>query len=435
MGFSRHSETVGTMTLAMKTDKRAAPMGDPDGFLSAAAMWLKPSATNTMSQKARDLKAAGRDIVALSAGEPDFDTPTHVIAAAHEAMKAGHTKYAPVAGIAELKQAIRAKFAAENGLEYRDDEVMVSTGGKQVIANAMMATIDPGDEVVIPAPYWVSYPELVSFCGGTPVTVQAQAETGFLLTAADLEAAITPRTKWLILNSPCNPSGAVYSRAALADIAEVLERHPKIHVLSDDIYEHLIYSDVAFSTLAEVAPQLKSRILTMNGVSKAYAMTGWRIGYCGGPAHLIKAMSKIQGQTTSSANSIAQWAAVAALSGPQEYLAERRESFRSRRDLVVGLLRQADGLDCLIPEGAFYVYPSCTGTFGKVSAGGRAIDSDQTFCEALLEEQGVAVVYGAAFGLPGHFRVSYAAAESQLRDACARIENFCKVLTGGNGLQ
>lgn len=421
------------MTIAMKTDRQAKLTGEPEGVLSAAAMRLKPSATNTTSQKARDLKAAGRDIVALSAGEPDFATPDHVIAAALDAMKAGHTKYAPVAGIPALKQAVRAKFANENGLEYRDDEVMVSTGGKQVIANAMMATIDPGDEVVIPAPYWVSYPELVSFCGGTPVIVQARAENGFLLSAADLEAAITPRTKWLILNSPCNPSGAVYPRAALADIAKVLERHPKIHILSDDIYEHIIYSDVAFSTLAEVAPQLKGRTLTMNGVSKAYAMTGWRIGYCGGPAHLIKAMSKIQGQTTSGANSIAQWAAVAALSGPQDHLAERRDSFRARRDLVVGMLRQAKGLECLVPEGAFYVYPSCSGTFGKVSPSGRRIETDQDFSEALLEEEGVAVVYGAAFGLAGHFRVSYAAAESQLREACARIEKFCNGLTDKGG--
>lgn len=417
------------MIISTQANKRTAPSGNPEGFLSAAATRLKPSATNTTSQKARDLKAAGHDIVALSAGEPDFDTPTHVIAAAIDAMKAGYTKYAPVAGIPELKQAVRGKFALENGLDYRDDEVMVSTGGKQVIANAMMATIDPGDEVVIPAPYWVSYPELVSFCGGTPVTVQAQAATGFLLTATDLEAAITPRTKWLILNSPCNPSGAVYSRDALADIAEVLGRHPQIHILSDDIYEHLIYSDTPFSTLAQVAPQLKNRILTMNGVSKAYAMTGWRIGYCGGPSHLIKAMSKIQGQTTSGANSIAQWAAVAALTGPQECLAERRESFRSRRDLVVDMLRQAAGLECLVPDGAFYVYPSCANTFGKVSLSGRAIDSDQAFCEALLEEQGVAVVFGAAFGLPGHFRVSYAAAESQLRDACTRIAAFCSGLS------
>jgi aspartate aminotransferase len=397
-------------------------------FLSAAVTRLKPSATNTTSQKARDLKAAGRDIVALSAGEPDFDTPANVIAAAVAAMQAGQTKYAPVAGIPELKAAVRAKFKAENNLEYADDEVMVSTGGKQVIANAMMATINPGDEVIIPAPYWVSYPELVSFCGGTPVEVQAKADTGFLLTAADLEAAITPRTKWLILNSPCNPTGAVYSREVLDQIAQVLDRYPAIHVLSDDIYEHLIYSDTPFSTLAEVAPRLKDRVLTMNGVSKAYAMTGWRIGYCGGPAGLIKAMSKIQGQTTSGANSIAQWAAVAALTGPQDFLVERKVSFRGRRDIVVGLLNAAKGLDCLVPDGAFYVYPSCTGCYGMQSAGGRLITSDETFSAALLEEEGVAVVYGAAFGLPGHFRVSYAAAEAQLRDACTRIQKFCDAL-------
>ncbi|WP_373322979.1 pyridoxal phosphate-dependent aminotransferase [Roseovarius pelagicus] len=416
------------MSTAINIEPRSGAVSETQELLSTAAMRLKPSATNSTSQKARDLKAMGRDIVALSAGEPDFDTPENVVAAAIEAMKSGQTKYAPVAGIPELKRAIRDKFSAENGLEYADDEVMVSTGGKQVIANAMMATIDAGDEVIIPAPYWVSYPELVSFCGGTPVIVQAQAETGFLLTAEDLEAAITPRTKWVILNSPCNPSGAVYSREVLLQIADTLERHPKIHVLSDDIYEHLIYSDTAFSTLAEVAPQLKDRILTMNGVSKAYAMTGWRIGYCGGPAHLIKAMSKIQGQMTSGANSIAQWAAVAALTGPQDFLAKRRESFRARRDLVVEMLRDASGLECLVPDGAFYVYPACTGTFGKTTPGGRKIDSDQDFSEALLEEEGVAVVYGAAFGLPGHFRVSYAASESQLRDACARIQTFCNGL-------
>jgi aspartate aminotransferase len=401
-----------------------APGGEATA-LSAAARRLKPSATNTTSQRARDLRAAGRDVIALSAGEPDFDTPAHVLEAARAAMAAGHTKYAPVAGIPALKAAVRAKFEAENGLRYADSEVMVSTGGKQVIANAMLATIDPGDEVVIPAPYWVSYPELVSFCGGRPVVVQAGAESGFLLTAEALEAAITPRTKWLVLNSPCNPSGAVYGRAALARIAAVLERHPQVMVLSDDIYEHLIYSGAPFATLAEVAPTLRHRVLTMNGVSKAYAMTGWRIGYCGGPDWLIKAMSKIQGQTTSGANSIAQWAAEAALSGPQDFLATRRESFRARRDLVVGLLRAAPGLACLVPDGAFYVYPSCAGTFGRVTAAGRRIDSDRDFSEALLEEADVAVVYGAAFGLPGHFRVSYAAAEPQLREACARIARFC----------
>lgn len=402
--------------------------GTPD-FLSRAARRLKPSATNSTSQRARDLRAEGRDIVALSAGEPDFDTPQHVKAAAIAAMKAGHTKYAPVAGIPELKKAVRDKFSRENGLDYADAEIMVSTGGKQVIANAMLATIDPSDEVIVPAPYWVSYPELVSFCGGTPVIVRSEAENGFLLSADDLERAITPRTKWLILNSPCNPSGAVYTREALAEIAVVLERHPRVHVLSDDIYEHLIYSGTPFATIAEVAPALKDRVLTMNGVSKAYAMTGWRIGYAGGPADLIKAMSKIQGQTTSGANSIAQWAAVAALSGPQEFLAERRASFHQRRDLVIGLLRTAPGIACAVPDGAFYVYPSCEALFGMVSPGGRRIGSDQDFSEALLDEEGVAVVYGAAFGLPGHFRISYAASEDNLREACGRIARFCAAVS------
>lgn len=419
-----------TQTTAPKPAQ--SPSAEGKSLLSVAARRLKPSATNSTSQKARDLRAAGRDVIALSAGEPDFDTPGNVLDAARRAMETGQTKYAPVAGLADLKRAIRRKFETENGLTYADDEVMVSTGGKQVIANAMLATIDAGDEVVIPAPYWVSYPELVTFCGGTPVVVQAKQDSGFLLTAADLEAAISPRTKWLVLNSPCNPTGAVYTRAALEQIAEVLMRNPQVMVLSDDIYEHLIYADQPFSTIAEVAPALRDRVLTMNGVSKAYAMTGWRIGFCGGPAWLIKAMSKIQGQTTSAANTIAQWAAVEALTGSQDFLATRRDSFRTRRDLVVGLLQDAPGLTCLVPDGAFYVYPSCTGTFGKVSAGGRRIDSDQDFSEALLEEEGIAVVYGAAFGLPGHFRVSYAAAEAELREACARIARFCEALTDGD---
>jgi aspartate aminotransferase len=398
-------------------------------FLSRAASRLRPSATNSTSQHARDLRAEGRDIIALSAGEPDFDTPEHIKAAAVAAMEAGKTKYAPVAGIPELKTAVRDKFRRENGLTYADAEVMVSTGGKQVIANAMLATIDAGDEVIIPAPYWVSYPELVSFCGGKPVIVRSTPANGFLLAAGDLERAITPRTKWLILNSPCNPTGAVYSRQALTDIAGVLERHPHVHVLSDDIYEHLIYADRPFSTIAEVAPALKNRVLTMNGVSKSYAMTGWRIGYAGGPATLIKAMTKIQGQTTSGANVIAQWAAVTALNGPQDFLVERLESFRQRRDLVIDLLRAAPGVECDVPDGAFYVYPSCHGLFGSVTPGGHRIESDQDFSEALLDEEGVAVVYGAAFGLPGHFRISYAASEDSLRAAFSRIVRFCETLS------
>lgn len=403
-------------------------LADTGSILSKAARGLRPSATNSTTQRARELKAAGRSIIALSAGEPDFDTPEHIRQAAVEAMAAGHTRYAPVGGILELKQAIQAKFKRENKLSYDLAEIMVSTGGKQVIANAMLATIDAGDEVIIPAPFWVSYPELVSFCGGQPIILQADAANGFLMSAASLRAAITPKTKWLILNSPCNPSGAVYGGTELMALAEILRAHPHVHILCDDIYEHLIYASTPFHTLAEIAPDLKGRILTMNGVSKAYAMTGWRIGYAGGPAVLIKAMEKIQGQTTSSANTIAQWAAVAALNGPQGFLAERRESFRRRRDLVVKRLNPIPGLRCAIPDGAFYAYPSCVGTYGKRSPAGVLIDSDVAFCTALLDEAGVAAVHGDAFGLPGHFRVSYATSEAQLHEACDRITDFCAKL-------
>ncbi len=397
----------------------------PERLLSLAAMRLKPSATNSTSQRARELKAAGRDVIALSAGEPDFDTPEHVLKAAAEAMAAGHTRYAPVSGIPELREAVRQKFLRENGLDFEVSQIMVSTGGKQVIANAMLATINPGDEVIIPAPFWVSYPELVSFCGGTPVIVPTKAEQNFAMPPQDLEAAITPRTKWLVLNSPCNPSGGVYSEEELEALAEVLRKHPQVHVLSDDIYEHVIYSETPFRTLAAVAPDLADRILTMNGVSKAYAMTGWRIGYAGGPKHLMKAMEKIQGQTASGANSIAQWAALAALTGPQDFLVERRESFRRRRDLVVERLNDMPGLECRTPDGAFYVYPSCEGTFGKTAPSGVEITNDEIFCRTLLDETGVAVVHGAAFGLPGHFRVSYAASDEELVEACRRIGGFC----------
>ena len=412
------------------SDTRPRP-GAP--LLSRAVERLQPSATNTTSQRARDLRAQGRDIIALSAGEPDFDTPEHVLKAAADAMAAGHTRYAPVAGIPELREAIRHKFRTENGLAFDTDQIMVSTGGKQVIANAMLATIDPGDEVIIPAPFWVSYPELVGFCGGRPVSVPTRPEAGFTLAAEALEAAITPRTKWLVLNSPCNPSGGVHTAADLEALAEVLRRHPHVHILCDDIYEHLIYADTPFRTLAAVAPDLAGRTLTMNGVSKAYAMTGWRIGYAGGPLPLIRAMTKIQGQTTSCANSIAQWAAVAALTGPQDYLADRRESFRRRRDLVVGLLGEATGLRCPTPDGAFYVFPDCAATFGARSPAGTAITDDASFCRALLDETGVAVVHGSAFGMPGHFRISYAAAEAQLVEACARIRDFCAALTRSGG--
>lgn len=401
---------------------------DMSGFLSQAVTRIQPSATNSTAQRARELKAKGRDIISLSTGEPDFNTPDHILEAARDAMAQGHTRYTPISGIPELRNAIRSKFARENGLDFDITEVMVSTGGKQVIANAMLATIDTGDEVVIPAPYWVSYPELVSFCGGTPVIVPTEASNNFCMTAQALQGAITSRTKWLILNSPCNPSGAVYSADMLHEIADVLDQHPKVYVLCDDIYEHLIYSNTPFATLAAVAPKLRGRILTMNGVSKAYAMTGWRIGYAGGPAPLIKAMEKIQGQTTSGANSIAQWAAVAALEGPQDLLALRRESFRRRRDMVVEQLGRAEGIHCRIPDGAFYVYPSCEGTLGKRTQQGMVIGSDRDFSVALLDQVGVAVVHGSAFGLGGHFRISYAVAEDQLIEACRRIQEFCASL-------
>lgn len=396
--------------------------------LSKAVQRLHPSATNSTAQRARELRATGRDVISLSTGEPDFNTPDHIRSAAIKAIEAGYTRYTSVGGIPELKSAIQAKFKRENNLVYDLSEIMVSTGGKQVIANAMLATIDPGDEVIIPAPFWVSYPELVTFCGGKPVVVKANAADGFLISAASLEAAITPRTKWLVINSPCNPSGAVYGATELVALAEVLRKYPHVYILSDDIYEHLSYTTAPFRTLAEVAPDLQSRILTMNGVSKAYAMTGWRIGYAGGPAVLIGAMEKIQGQTTSSANAIAQWAAVAALNGPQDFLAERCVSFRRRRDLVVEKLNAVNGLHCELPDGAFYAYPSCAGTFGKRSPAGEIIDSDLAFCTALLSETGVAVVHGSAFGLPDHFRVSYAASEEQLSESCDRIANFCASL-------
>lgn len=408
----------------------AAP---PVNLLSEAAQRLKPSATGSMSQRARELKAQGHDIIALSAGEPDFDTPSHVLDAAAAAMLQGHTRYTTVSGIPELREAIRKKFLRENELEFSVDQILVSTGGKQVIANAMLATINPGDEVVIPAPYWVSYPELVSFCGGTPVVLPSEAESDFVVTPRQLERVISDRTKWLILNSPCNPSGAVYDEAALAALAEVLRRNPQIHILADDIYEHLIYSGKPFRTLAAVAPDLSGRILTMNGVSKAYAMTGWRIGYAGGPRDLIKAMEKIQGQMTSCPNSVAQWAAVAALEGPQDFLAARRQSFVERRDHVVAELNAAPGLSCRTPDGAFYAYPSCVGAFGKVTPAGTQITDDESFCRAVLDETGVAVVHGSAFGIPGHFRVSYAASIEQLAEACRRIRDFCGALAPAEG--
>ncbi|SLN26592.1 Aspartate aminotransferase [Pseudoruegeria aquimaris] len=397
-------------------------------FLSATLDRVKPSPTIAVTTKAAELKAAGADIIALGAGEPDFDTPDNIKAAAKAAIDAGKTKYTAPDGIPELKEAICAKFARDNGLTYTPKQISVSTGGKQVLYNALMATLNPGDEVIIPAPYWVSYPDMVLLAGGTPVVVEAGMETAFKMTPEQLEAAITPKTKWLIFNSPSNPTGAGYSHAELKALTDVLMRHPHVWVMSDDMYEHLTFDGFEFCTPAQVEPGLYERTLTVNGVSKAYAMTGWRIGYAGGPEHLIAAMRKIQSQSTSNPCSVSQWAAVEALNGPQDFLAPNAELFRRRRDLVVEMLNAADGIECPVPEGAFYVYPSIAGCIGKVSAGGRRIETDEDFATALLEESGVAVVFGAAFGLSPNFRVSYATGEAALEEACRRIQEFCKAL-------
>ena len=395
---------------------------------SPALRRVKPSSTIAVSAKARALAREGRDVIALAAGEPDFDTPDNVKEAAIRAIHDGKTKYTDVDGVPELKAAIVAKFARENGLTYTPAQVNVSPGGKPVIYNAMVATLGPGDEVLIPTPYWVSYPDMVLLAGGEPVFAPTTAEDGFLLRPEALEAAITPRTRWLILNSPSNPSGAAYSRKALQALADVLLRHPQVWVLTDDMYEHLLYDGFQFSTIAQVEPQLYARTLTMNGVSKAYAMTGWRIGYAAGPEPLIKAMAKVMSQSTSNPCSISQYAAVEALNGPQDFIAERAAAFERRRDLVVSMLNQARGLRCPKPEGAFYVYPSCEGLIGKRTPGGQEIASDLDFTNALLEAEGVAVVQGEAFGLSPFFRISYATSDAVLEDACTRIQRFCASL-------
>ncbi len=394
-------------------------------FLADSLARIKPSATIAVSDKARVLQAAGRDIISLGAGEPDFDTPENIKEAAIRAIRDGKTKYTNVDGIPELKAAVVAKLKRENGIDYRPDEISVGSGGKQVLFNALMATLNTGDEVIVTAPYWVSYPEIVSLAGATPVTVETTLESGFKLTPAALEAAITPKTKWVILNSPSNPSGAAYTRAELKALAAVILKHPDVWVLTDDIYEHLVYDGFRFATPVEAEPALKERTLTMNGVSKAYCMTGWRIGYGAGPSHLIKAMAKLQSQSTSNPSSISQWAAVEALNGPQDFIPRNAEAFRQRRDLVVSMLNQAAGISCPRPEGAFYVYPSCAGAIGKTTAKGVKIGNDEEFVTALLEEEGVAVVHGAAFGLSPFFRISYAASNEQLEEACSRIQRFC----------
>jgi aspartate aminotransferase len=397
-------------------------------FLADALSRVKPSATIAMTQKARELRGQGREIVSLSVGEPDFDTPENIKAAAIDAIRRGETKYGPVAGILPLREAIAKKFKRENGLDYRPAQCIVGTGGKQILFNALMASLNPGDEVIISAPYWVSYPEMVALCGGMAVIVGTRAEQAYKLQPEALDRAITPRTKWVILNSPSNPSGAAYSESELKALTEVLLRHPHVWILTDDMYEHLVYGDFVYKTPAQVEPALYDRTLTMNGVSKAYAMTGWRIGYAAGPEKLIRAMDMVQGQQTSGACSIAQWAAVEALDGPQDFIAMSRKVFEERRDLVVSMLNQARHLSVHRPEGAFYVYPSCAETIGRTSAGGKRIESDVDFVTALLEEQGVAVVQGSAFGMGPNFRVSYATSNAALEKACAKIQDFCASL-------
>ncbi len=395
-------------------------------LIAARMNRISPSATMAITAKARALKAAGRDIIGLSAGEPDFDTPDTIKQAAVRAIAAGETKYTDVAGTLALREAVAARFLADQGLSYAPDEIIVGTGGKQVIYNAMLATVNPGDEVVIPTPCWVSYPDIVQLAEGTPVLVPTSQNNGFKLHADALEAALTPRSKWLILNSPCNPTGAAYDEAALRPLAEVLLRHPDVWVLTDDIYEKLVYDGFKPATIAAVEPRLKDRTLTMNGVSKAYAMTGWRIGYGAGPRTLIRAMDKLQGQSTSNPSSISQAAALEAVSGPQDFIAGMVETYKARRDLVVDMLNAAPGLYCTRPEGAFYVFVSMQGCLGKTSAGGAKITNDEDFVVALLQEHGVAAVHGAAFAYPGYFRISYATSTEALREACARIARFCQ---------
>ena len=397
-------------------------------FISDALNRIKPSPTNSAAARARALRAEGRDIIILSQGEPDFDTPEHIKEAAIAAIRRGETKYTDPDGMMSLKQAICGKFKRENGLDYKPEQITVSTGGKQVLFNALVATINPGDEVIIPAPYWVSYPDIVRFADGTPVFIVGKQSDGFKFKPEALDRAITPRTKWLIVNSPSNPTGAAYTRQDLRGIADVLLKHPHVWVLTDDMYEHLTFDGFEFTTLAQVEPKLYPRTLTLNGVSKAYAMTGWRIGYAGGPVELITAMRKLQSQSTTNPNTIAQFAAVEALNGKNDFMAERSAAFQQRRDLVVSMLNQSKGITCHKPEGAFYVYPSCAGTIGKKTPAGTKIADDKAFVEQLLEQEGVSVVHGEAFGLAPHFRISYATSNQELEESCRRIQRFCASL-------
>ncbi len=389
---------------------------------------IKPSPTMAVTAKAQDMQRAGMNVIGLGAGEPDFDTPQFIKDAAIRAMAEGKTKYAPPAGLFELREAACRKFKRENGLDYTPDEISVGVGGKQLIFNAMMATLDPGDEVIVPAPYWVSYTDIAVLAEGVPVVVEATEASDFKMTAAQLEAAITPKTKWLILNSPSNPTGAAYSYDELKALAAVLMRHPQVWVFADDIYEHIIYDDFKFYSIAQVEPGLKSRTLTMNGVSKAYCMTGWRVGFAGGPKELIKGINMVQSQNCSSTSTISQWAAAAALDGDKSFIPQNVKVFKERRDLVVSMLNQATGIKCATPPGAFYVYPSCTGCIGKTTPDGKVIKTDEDFVTYLLEAEGVAVVQGEAFGLSPYFRISYAAATETLEDACSRIQRACAAL-------
>ncbi|KRS17168.1 pyridoxal phosphate-dependent aminotransferase [Roseovarius indicus] len=397
--------------------------------LSATLTRVKPSPTMAISALAQEMKAAGKDVIGLSAGEPDFPTPENIRAAGIRAIEEGKTRYTAPDGIIELKEAVCAKFKRDNGLDYTPKQISIGTGGKQILYNALMATLNPGEEVVIPAPYWVSYPDMVKLAGGEPVIVPAGIETSFKLTPEALEAAITPKTRWFIFNSPSNPTGAGYAWDELKALTDVLMRHPHVWVLTDDMYEHLAYDGFEFCTPAQVEPALYDRTLTCNGVSKAYAMTGWRIGYAGGPEELIAAMRKIQSQSTSNPCTISQWAALEALTGTQDFIPTNNEIFRRRRDLVLEGLRAIDGIECPTPEGAFYVYPSIEGLIGKTTAAGTTLDNDEAFATALLEEAGVAVVFGAAFGLSPAFRVSYATSDEALQEACKRIATFCAALT------
>ena len=399
------------------------------GLIAHALERIKPSPTMAITSKAREMKAAGFDVIGLGAGEPDFDTPDNVKQAAIAAIERGETKYTAVDGIPELKRAIASKFERENDLTYKPAEITVGSGGKQVLYNALLATLNPGDEVIVPSPYWVSYPDIVLLAGATPVVVETKLEDGFKLSPKALAASITPRTKWFIFNSPSNPTGAAYTREEIKALTDVLLKHENVWVLSDDIYEHLVYDGFAFSTPAQVEPKLKGRTLTMNGVSKAYSMTGWRIGYAGGPEPLIKAIATLQSQSTSNPCSISQWASVEALEGPQDFLKRWVASFQDRRDLVVSMLNQAKGISCPTPEGAFYVYPSCVGVIGRTSRDGKKIETDEDFATALLQEEGVAVVHGAAFGLSPFFRISYATGIEALEEACRRIQRFCANVT------